>query len=90
MNDGEDAKDPLDEPDDRADGSGEEPAESDGEWRFTLEDIREREAAETAAEEAEERRTEPIEAGDPSLEGAAFVVLGIAFTLFVISRLFIG
>ena len=90
MNDGEDGRDSLDEPDDRADEPTGEPAESDGQWQFSLEDIREREAAAAAAEEAAERRNEPIESGNPSLEGVAFVVLGVAFTLFVISRLFIG
>lgn len=93
MNDGEDAIEPTDGPDesdDQADGATEEAAESERKWRFTLEDIREREAAATATEEAEERRNEPIEAGDPSFEGAAFAVLGVVFTLFVISRLFIG
>lgn len=60
------------------------------EWRFSLEDIEERQAeAEANAEEAQRRR-EPIEAGDPSLEGAVFVLLGVFFTLYVLSRLVVG
>ena len=43
------------------------------------------------ADDAEEAADpERIEAGNPSLEGAAFVLLGVAFALFVISRLFLG
>ena len=43
------------------------------------------------ADDAEEA-TEPerIEPGDPSPEGVVFVLLGVAFTLFVVSRLFLG
>ena len=33
---------------------------------------------------------ETIEAGDPSLEGVVFVLLGVAFTLFVVFRLAAG
>jgi hypothetical protein len=90
MNDGEDATERTDGPDDRADGPAEEPAEPDGEWRFTLEDIAERQAAAEEAEKAQKRRQKPIEPGNPSLEGTVFVLLGVAFALFIISRLFVG
>ena len=76
-------------------GDGEE------EWRFPLSEFEGDGDADEAvvvdadgtddADDAEEA-TEPerIEAGDPSLEGAAFVLLGVAFALFVVSRLFLG
>jgi len=48
----------------------------DAEWRFSLEEV---------TEGGQERpRVQPIEPGDPSLEGALFVLLGIALTLFVL------
>jgi hypothetical protein len=101
MNDGEDAADPPDGPENRPGGSAsagpaDENADENGdgdeerEWRFSLEDIEARERETAADDDAERRRAEPIEAGDPSLEGAAFVLLGVAFTLFAISRLFLG
>lgn len=65
-------------------------AEEASEWEYSLEDIEEREQAAEAAAEAEASRREPLEAGDPSLEGVAFVLLGVAFTLFVVSRPLIG
>jgi len=40
------------------------------------------------AEAASTRET--IEAGEPTLEGVFFLLLGVAFTLFVISRLVVG
>ena len=43
--------------------------------------------ADDAGEPTEPERIEP---GDPSPEGVVFVLLGVAFTLFVISRLFLG
>lgn len=55
----------------------------DEEWAFTLSDLEDR-------EEAAEQRVKPIEAGDPSLESTIFVLLGVAFTIFIISRLFLG
>jgi len=61
-----------------------------GEWQFSLEDIEKREADAEAAREAEQRRTEPVEPGDPSIENVAFVLLGVAFALFVLSRAFLG
>jgi hypothetical protein len=81
-------------PEDGRDGVETEPRlETDGrEWQFTLEDIEEREAEAEAAADAESERSnaEPIEPGDPSLENTVFVLLGVAFTLFVISRLLVG
>ena len=61
----------------------------ESEWQFSLQDLRDREAEKEAAEAAERRRNEPLEAGDPSLENTVFVLLGVLFTLFVISRLFV-
>lgn len=87
MNDGEDPGDPSADSGDPADPSG---PETGDEWRFTLEDIEARQAQAVATAEAEERRREPIEPGDPSLENAFFVLLGVLFALFVISRLFVG
>ena len=90
--DGADTPEPPDTP---SGGPKEPPAEpdpdeADEEWQFSLEDIEEREAEAAAEAEAEARQTEPVEAGDPTLEGVAFVVLGVLFTLFVLSRLLIG
>jgi len=71
-------------------GPAEEPTEdeppSEGEWRFSLREIDEREAA-AAEAEAEADRPEPIEPGSPSTENAAFVLLGVLLALFVLSRL---
>ena len=72
------------------------------EWRFPLSEFEEDgdadgaaaaggDRAEADADDAEEAADpERIEAGNPSLEGAAFVLLGVAFALFVVSRLFLG
>ena len=59
------------------------------EWEFTLKDLQEREEEAEAREAAAERRREPLEPGDPSLENVAFVLLGVLLALFVISRLFV-
>lgn len=74
---------------------GSEPLPTDdpseeGEWKFSLQDIRRREAEAEARAEAVERRRQPLEPGDPTLEGAVFVLLGVLFTLFVLSRLVVG
>lgn len=61
----------------------------DESWEFSLSDIEQREAEATEAAEGSVREPKPIEAGDPTLEGTVFFLLGIAFTLFVISRLFV-
>jgi hypothetical protein len=72
------------------------------EWRFPLSEFEEDGDADGAAAAGPDRAEanaddagaaadpERIEAGDPSLEGAAFVLLGVAFALFVVSRLFLG
>ncbi len=86
--DGTDGSDTPEEPEEPP--AEPNPSEADEEWRFTLEDIEEREAEAAAEAEAEARQTEPVEAGDPTLEGVAFVVLGVLFTLFVLSRLLVG
>ena len=59
---------------------------NDESWEFSLSDIERREAEAT---EGSLREPEPIEAGDPTLEGTLFFLLGIAFALFIISRLFV-
>lgn len=73
---------------DRTDDSGGEGTDED-EWQFTLEDIEQREAEAEAIAEAEQKRGEPVESGSPSLENTAFVLLGIVFAVFVLSRLVI-
>jgi len=64
------------------------------EWRFPLSEFEEDgDADEEVAVDADEEADagpERIEAGDPSLEGVAFVLLGVAFALFIVSRLFLG
>ena len=72
------------------DGASDERTDSDEEWRFSLKDIERREANAEAAAEAERRRSEPIEPGSPSFENTAFVLLGVALALFILSRLFVG
>jgi F0F1-type ATP synthase assembly protein I len=66
-----------------------DPDDPDEEWQFTLKDLKEREAEAEAREAEAERRRQPLEAGDPSLENIAFVLLGALLALFVISRLFV-
>lgn len=62
--------------------------EADGQqWQFTLQDLEEREVAAERRAEAQRRRNEPLEPGDPSLENAVFVLLGVLLALFIISRL---
>ena len=80
--------------------AGEGSAES--EWRFPLSafDDDEEQAAQPSAsadgpaEEADGGQaganSDRIEPGDPTLEGTLFVLLGVAFALFVISRLVVG
>lgn len=92
MNDGSDGTgdssgDARDGASGRDGGASDERVDSDDEWRFTLEDIEEREANAEAAAEAERRRAEPIEPGNPSLENTAFVLLGVVLALFILSRL---
>ena len=66
-----------------------DPDDADEEWEFTLQDLKEREEEAEAREAEAERRREPLEAGDPSLENVAFVLLGALLALFVLSRLFL-
>lgn len=73
-------------PDDRREGGDDE---GDG-WRFSLADIEAREAEAEARAAAVERQRRPIEPGDPTVENAFFVLLGVLFTLFVLSRLIVG
>ena len=67
------------------------------EWRFPLSEFEGDGDADEAVVNADDtddagEPTEPerIEPGDPSPEGVVFVLLGVAFTLFVVSRLFLG
>lgn len=85
--------------DDRGDGvdggAGAEPgtptdADDGRDWEFSLEDIRRREAEAAADAEAAERRRQPLEPGDPSMESVFFVLLGVVLTLFILSRLVVG
>jgi hypothetical protein len=80
--------------------AGEQVAES--EWRFPLEEFEEGTppdsdgaAGDDGGRDEATDPTDPagpqrIERGDPTLEGAVFVLLGVAFALFVISRLVVG
>ena len=52
------------------------PDEDDGEWAVSLDDL--------DGEDEEAYEPEPIEPGDPTVEGTAFVVLGAALTLVVL------
>ena len=70
------------------------------EWRFPLSEFEgDGDADEAVVVDADDadaddagEATEPerIEPGNPSPEGVVFVLLGVAFTLFVISQLFLG
>ncbi|WP_336136141.1 DUF7312 domain-containing protein [Natronomonas amylolytica] len=68
---------------DREDAAESDEDAADEEWAYTLSDLEDREAA-------AEEQTRPIEADTPSLEGTVFFLLGVAFAVFVISRLFLG
>ena len=72
--------------------AGEEAAES--EWRFPLSDFDGEEAENSGLAEAgpdgDGTVSDRIEAGDPTLEGTVFVLLGVAVALFVISRPLVG
>jgi len=72
-----------------ADHEGGEGA-AEEEWRFPLSDFEEDgdEDDDVVVDSTQEDAT--IEPGDPSLEGTVFVLLGVAFALFVVSRLFLG
>lgn len=49
----------------------------DSEWQFGVDEVGEDAASETT----EERTLPPLEPGDPSLENAMFVLLGVVGTL---------
>lgn len=49
-----------------------------GDWRFSLRDLEEAEAAEQRPQQP------PIEPGSPSAENAAFVLVGVVLTLWVL------
>lgn len=51
-------------------------ADDNSEWEFSLDEVTEGGQQQPPAD--------PIEPGDPSLEGSVFVLLGIALTLFVL------
>ncbi|MES3517292.1 MAG: hypothetical protein PPP58_06480 [Natronomonas sp.] len=75
--------------------SVDESAETDEEWRFSLEDIERREAEQAAdaetddAEAAAPPEPEPLEPGSPTIEGVVFFLLGAAVAIFIFSRLFV-
>lgn len=59
-------------------------------WKFDLDDVGgDEDGGGTDATDAEDetRVVPPLEPGDPSLEGALFVVLGVAFAIWVVSML---
>jgi hypothetical protein len=66
----------------------------DDEWRFELEDLSDAEGDDgedgTGGEERTGPSQIPVEPESWSLEGAAFVVLGVAATLFVFLRFAVG
>ncbi|MEF8841468.1 MAG: hypothetical protein V5A62_07545 [Haloarculaceae archaeon] len=68
-------------------------ADDDG-WRFELEDLSEPESDEAEAEPGADERTDPseipVEPESWTLENAAFLVLGVAMTLFVFLRFAVG
>jgi hypothetical protein len=67
-------------------------ADDDG-WRFELEDLEEDgddDGEGLAPEEPTEPSEIPVEPETWALEGAAFVVLGVAVTLFVFLRFAVG
>ena len=62
---------------------------TDEEWEFSLEDIEAREEERRAAEAAAEESRQPIQPGEPSLEGVTFVLLGVVVAAYILSRLFV-
>jgi hypothetical protein len=70
---------PRDSPVDDAGTVGDDSDDQQDEWRFSVDDV-----GEDAAETLEEvRELPPIEPGNPSLENALFVLLGVVGTLLV-------
>jgi hypothetical protein len=68
-------------------------ADDDG-WRFELEDLADPESDEAEPEPGTDGRTDPgeipVEPESWTLENAAFLVLGVAVTLFVFLRFVVG
>ncbi|WP_434522671.1 DUF7312 domain-containing protein [Halorubrum sp. AS12] len=64
----------------RANDAGNETADDESEWRFSVDDVGPDGVTEDTATPADE----PIEPGDVELEHAAFVVLGVALTVGVL------
>lgn len=62
---------------------------TDEEWEFSLEDIEAREDEKQAAAAAAEASREPIQPGNPTLEGVTFVLLGVVAAAYILSRLFV-
>jgi hypothetical protein len=57
--------------------SDDQPVDDDSEWRFGLDEVGEDATA------AEEETMPPLEPGNPSLENAFFVLLGVVGTLLI-------
>lgn len=64
-------------------------ADDDG-WRFELEDLADDEDDDAAPGEPTDPADIPVEPESWTLENAAFVVLGVAVTLFVFLRFVVG
>lgn len=77
------------EPVSELDAGGDAVSEPTDEWRYSLEDLEAREIEQQAAEAAARERQQPVEAGEPTLEGTVFVLLGVFAAAFILSRLFI-
>lgn len=64
--------------------SDDQSADDDSEWRFGVDEVGDTaQAAEEEPQASDERTLPPLEPGDPSLENAFFVVLGVVGTLLV-------
>ena len=63
---------------------------ADDEWEYELEDRSDAEGRETEREGPVDPPELPVEPESWSLESAAFVVLGVAVTLFVFLRFAVG
>jgi hypothetical protein len=57
--------------------SDDQSVDNDSEWRFGLDEVGEE------AESTDEQELPPLEPGDPSLENAMFVLIGIVGTLLI-------
>lgn len=63
--------------------------QSESEWKFTLEDIEQREAEKQAEKHRLEKQAKPLTPDQPTIEGTIFVVLGIFVALYILSRFFV-